>query len=467
MKSENIKKAEGLSLRKLNYLISILTIIISTVLLVASFMTASRYSTVQENTNNYIFWQQTAEQLQFGSDYLTEEVRSFSVTADRVHLNNYFEEATVTKQRDTALETIKEHLEGTEACEHLERAMEKSVELMEREYYSMRLTVESKGYDLLTFPEEIQNVKLSGEDAALSSEEKFALAESMVFDDTYRDYKNEIYKEIRLCVGALADYTEENISGEFDNLSILLVVQQVLTIGLIIVIVIVIILTSVQVISPLIKAIPRIKQEKPLPVRGAYEYKYLAKTYNKMFDANQAQKRKLTHAATHDALTGVFNRAGYDKIISSIYNDNYAVLMIDIDNFKSINDTYGHTEGDRALNAVVSEIKKIFRVDDNICRIGGDEFVVFMYHITNRAETKTMIRNKIHIINESLKKLEGYATVSISAGAAFAHDDEDPEEVVKNADVALYDVKEHGKHDCRFFEDIIKNDDKKDDNKDE
>ena len=456
MKAENSKKTDGISLRKLNYLISILTLIISTVLLVASYMTANRYSTVQSNTKNYIFWQQTAEQLQFGSDYLTEEVRSFSVTGDKAHLNNYFEEATITKQRDKALDTIKKHLEGTEACEHLELAMEKSVELMEREYYSMRLKVEANGYDLSTFPQEIRDVKLSDEDAALSPEAKSSLSESMVFDDTYREYKNEIYKEIRLCVGALADYTEKNISGEFDNLTTLLIVQQVLTIGLIIVIIVVIILTSVQVISPLIKAIPRIKQDKPLPVRGAYEYKYLAKTYNKMFDAHQAQKRKLTHAATHDALTGVFNRAGYDKIISSIFSDNYAVLMIDIDNFKSINDTYGHTKGDRVLNAVVNEIRKNFRVDDNVCRIGGDEFVIFMYHITSRAETKMMIRNKINLINESLRTLEGYATVSISAGAAFARDDEDPENVVKNADTALYDVKEHGKHDCRFYEDIVK-----------
>ena len=108
------------------------------------------------------------------------------------------------------------------------------------------------------------------------------------------------------------------------------------------------------------------------------------------------------------------------------------------------------------LGRVVNEIRKNFRVDDNVCRIGGDEFVIFMYHITSRAETKAMIRNKINLINESLRTLEGYATVSISAGAAFARDDEDPENVVKNADTALYDVKEHGKHDCRFYEDIIK-----------
>ncbi|MBQ7671147.1 MAG: GGDEF domain-containing protein [Clostridia bacterium] len=454
MKSDKTKKAEGLSLRKLNYLISILTIIISTVLLVASFMTASRYSTVQSNTNNYILWQQTAEQLQIGSDYLTEEVRSFSVTGDRTHLDNYFNESTVTKQRDTALETIRENLAGSDALAHLERAMEVSVELMDREYYSMRLTVESKGYDPEEFPKEIRDVKLSDADASLSDEEKYALAESLVFDGTYRDYKNEIYKEVRLCVASLAEYTEENISGEFDHLSVLLIVQQVLTIGLIVVIVIVIVLTSVQVISPLISAIPRIKQEKPLPVRGAYEYKYLAKTYNKMFDANQAQKRKLTHAATHDALTGVFNRAGYDKIIASIYNDNYAVLMIDIDGFKSINDTCGHAEGDRALTAVVEEIKKNFREDDNICRVGGDEFVVFMYHITKRNETKTMIRRKIININHSLRSLDVGASVSISAGAAFAHEDEDPETVVNNSDVALYYVKNHGKHDCMFFEDM-------------
>lgn len=454
---ENIKQenVQGVSLKKLNYFMSAMTLIISAVLLIFTYMTASRYTNVEENTENYIDWQQAAQSLQSGSDYLTEQVRQFAVTGVETYMDNYFTESTETRQREAAIETLEESLSGTESFMHLQNAMAFSEELMDREYYSMRLKAEAIGMDLDGLHGEIRAVELSAEDSALDGEGKSRRAEMILFDSTYSYYKDNISHEVRLAISSLADFTEENISDEFTSLSRLLFIQQMLIIVLVVVILLVILLTSLQVIRPLIKAVPNIKDEKPLPVNGAYEYKYLAKTYNKMYEANKKQKKLLNYEATHDALTGVFNRMGYERIVSSIELYNYAVLMIDLDNFKKVNDTYGHDAGDRVLMEAVSAFKRSFRSNDLICRIGGDEFVIFMNGVDNCDDTKNLIIDKVATINDELQRIEYHDTpVSISAGGAFAEDEKDPELVVKKADMALYNTKKHGKRGCKFYDEI-------------
>ena len=446
---------QGISVKKLNYIMSGITILISILLLITTYVTSTRYTRVENNTEDYIVWQRNAEQLQEGSDYLTEQVREFAATGSRVYLDKYFEESNVTKQRDTALEALRERLEGTESYSHLEAAMGYSVELMDREYYSMRLMIESLGYDPEEYPEEVRLVKLDDDDLALSKEEMAKKAELIVFDDTYHEYKANIKEEIHLCIYGLAEYTEDSIKEEFDSLSRLLLIQQILIIGLVLVIVVVIVLTSLSVIRPLIRAIPHIKEEKPLPLDGAYEYKYLAKTYNRMYEANKKQKRMLNYEATHDALTGVYNRMGYERIVSSIELSGLAALMIDIDNFKGINDTKGHEAGDNALVNVIGEVKKNFRTSDVICRIGGDEFVLFMSGVEATDDTKNLIREKVTEINSNLRKLDHDSPISISVGAAFRDDEADAELLVKKADTALYNVKEHGKRGCKFYDEIM------------
>ena len=135
----------------------------------------------------------------------------------------------------------------------------------------------------------------------------------------------------------------------------------------------------------------------------------------------------------------------YEEGLSS-----YALLLIDVDTFKTVNDTYGHDMGDQILKKVSDLLKKTFRSIDYVCRIGGDEFAIIMVEMTSDLEYT--ILDKISVINEKLSKEEdGLPAVSLSVGVAFSDRENPGDTIFKDADKALYNVKEHGKCGCKIY----------------
>ena len=456
MNSKNKTKKDGISLRKLNYILFFVTLFLLICLAASILLTFTRFSGVRTDTDNYIEWQTAAEKLQIGSDYLTEQVRSFSVTGDRQYLDNYFEESTVTRQRDSSIEAIRQNLSGTDAYDYLASAMEISMKLMEREYYSMRLTVEAYKLNIAELPFEIRSVELSDEDLALSADEQAKKAQDMLFDEEYHGAKELISGNIARCVASIATITRDNMSDSFDKLRVRLILQNALVLMLGAAVVVIVVCTSIFVFKPLIRAVPNIKAEKKISEKGAYEYSYLAKTYNSMFETNKDQKKQLAYEATHDILTNVFNRAGFEKYCDDFSLKNTAMIIIDIDNFKKINDTYGHGTGDRSLVTVAGEIKRNFRTNDIICRIGGDEFVVIMINVRDNDEFRSIIKHKFTRINESIGNPENdLPPFAISAGIVFSDEQcTDSDELFNRADAALYHIKNSGKRSCAFYDEI-------------
>ena len=155
--------------------------------------------------------------------------------------------------------------------------------------------------------------------------------------------------------------------------------------------------------------------------------------------------------AMHDTLTGLYNRAGYDLFMSSLDLKTAYMLLIDVDSFKAVNDTYGHEVGDRVLKKTAGTITAYFRTDDCACRIGGDEFVVFMANTGDRQ--KHLIIDRVNRINAELGKTEGdLPPVSISVGIAHGRHAENAEELFEHADQALYQTKHRGKKGFTFYE---------------
>ena len=443
---------QGISLKTMNYTMSIITIIISIVLLISTLMTQSSYKKTVESTYNYIDWEQTAERLQAGSDYLTDQVRTFVVTGNVKHMNNYFEEANVTQRRDKALALLEENLKGNAAYKYLEESMKESLELMNIEYYAMNLAARAYGYDFSTLPIEVASYIVEDGDLVLSKEDQIKKAMELVFDDTYHDYKERIYNGVNKSIVELGALTEKNLNDAFAKLQRLLIIQQVLIVVIVIVVITLIILTLIQVVNPLIKAIPQIKNEKMLPIEGAYEYRYLAKTYNKMYKASKQHEKFLAYEATHDALTDALNINGFNEIIKGFNFENSALIVVDVDDFKNVNDSSGHLVGDDVLKLLATYLKNYFRRSDVICRMGGDEFVVIVTNINDTKEQRESICDKIKRINEQLSNQQpDIPLCSVSAGVAFGEEGILTEEIIKRADKALYYVKENGKHDCAFY----------------
>ena len=147
-----------------------------------------------------------------------------------------------------------------------------------------------------------------------------------------------------------------------------------------------------------------------------------------------------------DPLTGLMNRRGMkfeiDKIISM--KNNFSILLIDIDYFKKINDTYGHAQGDLVLKFLAEIMQKNFRTNDICCRYGGEEFIVIMPH-SNKQEAYESAERFRKIVQETY--IENIYSITISIGiASWTENSNDISEIFKQADINLYQAKNNGRN---------------------
>jgi len=166
----------------------------------------------------------------------------------------------------------------------------------------------------------------------------------------------------------------------------------------------------------------------------------------------------MTHLAEHDALTDLPNRMVLNEHIShSIslarrYHRNIAVLFVDLDGFKDINDSLGHATGDKLLQSVSKRLLSSVRASDTVSRRGGDEFVILLSEITHPMDAATSAQ-KILSSLRSPHSIEGYdLLVRCSIGISiFPDDGDDSETLVRNADTAMYCAKRNGRNNYSFF----------------
>ena len=442
-------KENGIRLRWVHIIIIIFTAVISFFMLYETFRFSAAFEDVTGATDEFIELQKDADGLMNASDYLTQEVQDFTVTTEKIHLINYFEEAEETKRREKAIEKMKDITgEGT-AYKFLHNAMNESLDLMQTEYYAMKLI--TIACEIEYIPDEVEKVELTKQDAALSNSEKIKLAQRMVHDTTYHRKKEVIRTNMESCLVELEkqthiiqDEANEKLETRLNNIRVIIFIQLAI-------IIVILIMTSVLVILPMLRGVHSIKKDEKLPVKGAYEFRYLAKTYNSMYEAFKKSIASLNYEASHDKLTGLYNRAGYDVLSRSVDLGTTAVLMIDADKFKDINDQYGHDVGDKILQKFARVLRKTFRSEDYICRIGGDEFVVFMMHVTD--ELRDLIILKTKQINSALADVsDELPPASARIGIAFGHDAPDMVTLLKHADEALYNVKENGRGGGSFYD---------------
>lgn len=167
----------------------------------------------------------------------------------------------------------------------------------------------------------------------------------------------------------------------------------------------------------------------------------------------QGERRKrLGSLAFGDALTGLPNRALLQDrleqtlLFSRRHRRSFAAHYVDIDHFKSINDTYGHHVGDGVLVAVSSWLRSVLRDSDTIARIGGDEFVVLQPEIESQRQAEELAAKLCSIRDETLCVSGRDLSVTLSVGCAvFPLDAENPVDILKAADAALYEVKHRGR----------------------
>ena len=164
-------------------------------------------------------------------------------------------------------------------------------------------------------------------------------------------------------------------------------------------------------------------------------------------------QRRLEKMATQDALTGTYNRRAFDLIIEQTIKEvqrsrvPLSVILLDLDEFKQINDTFGHIAGDHVLQHIVRLIAANIRASDVLCRWGGDEFLILL-HGCALHDARTMAEKLRRVVREHPAEYEGKRIeVTVSAGVAESKEDENPDQLFSRVDQALYSAKERGR-DC-------------------
>ena len=168
---------------------------------------------------------------------------------------------------------------------------------------------------------------------------------------------------------------------------------------------------------------------------------------------------KLLYFATHDVLTGLPNRVLLlERIQHAIYVSrrsgiSFAVLFMDLDGFKTINDSLGHAVGDALLVAVGQRIRACIRGEDMVSRVGGDEFVVVMSNLTSAELVEIFSENILSVLRQDFCIDETILRVTASIGVAvYKNSGESVDTLMKNSDAAMYEAKQNGRNTYRFFE---------------
>jgi diguanylate cyclase (GGDEF)-like protein len=167
------------------------------------------------------------------------------------------------------------------------------------------------------------------------------------------------------------------------------------------------------------------------------------------------------YQALHDPLTGLPNRNLFNDRVDSILQlakrngEKFAVVFLDLDGFKEVNDSFGHEAGDLILQSVTQRLKLLLRSSDTLARLGGDEFLLLFPRIKSRADVITVATKINNDFTQAYSVLEKDVYLSASMGISiYPEDGDDARTLIRNADIAMYNIKNQGKNGFCFYSDL-------------
>ena len=178
----------------------------------------------------------------------------------------------------------------------------------------------------------------------------------------------------------------------------------------------------------------------------------LAAGFNAMADAIALSQRSLSRQANHDSLTGLANRAAFHARLegallgSARRKGTQAVLFVDLDDFKDVNDTLGHAAGDEILRVAATRLRDAVRPGDLVARLGGDEFALLLDGCVDQRVALAVAERVVAALAEPVELTGTWVHVGASVGVAFRHGSSDPDSLMREADLAMYRAKGRGKN---------------------
>lgn len=448
----------GINVRILSYILMLIGLLCFILTIYLSAQTIEKYNILTRKTNDFVSAQVKIHEFSDAVEFLTNQAQQAVLTGKLSYMKAYYNEVNVDKRREKALESMQTDMPDldVQVVNDLQYALVKSNNLMEDESKAMKLIAKYYGIEDSRLPEEIVNAPISEYESKMFPAETKERANEYVMGMDYKEKIEQLNFDINRATKRAIYVLESNIISAqqaFDSksrqLAICVIISFVILMGTGII-------YLIFVISPMTSAVNSIENDQLMKGSLSKEMNLLASVYNEMFKQNMETKLRLQREAEHDAMTGLLNRKAYNKLCE-FHRDSMvpmALIIVDIDKFKDVNDTYGHVIGDEAIRRVAALIKESFRTDDYAIRYGGDEFVILMNNFPE--SQKNIIERKISHINTTLLNggSDDFPALSISAGVGFSTEGF-KDELFTKADIALYHTKENGRCGYTFYEEHL------------
>ena len=393
-------RRQGLHIQTLNTVMMAVTVAMCCLIIYTNIRLDNRYNDLLTAEELYNCSVADAQMLQAGSDNLTRQVQLLAETGEREYLDAYFAEV-ASGRREQAVD----HLPANEDERViLNQAKYESDQLMYLEYHIMCLVATANGFEQEGLPPEVRDYALSRTELALEPEAMMEQACVLAFGHEYQSMKASIDQNIASFTELILSREQESFRYYSAQVNRHIAVQQTLMVVLIVCILITGLMLYTQVILVLERFSSALVKGLPLEKRGVYELRYLADVYNRLRDKNRDTEEMLAKKASLDSLTGVCNRGAFEVLVQqrldSIPCAGGALMMLDVDKFKQVNDVHGHAAGDGVLINLAKLLPESFRGSDLIGRLGGDEFGVWLNGLS--PENLSYIQQRIVGVNQRL-----------------------------------------------------------------
>lgn len=451
----NSEKRSNFYLRKVNIVICAGIIVLCTTLFLSVLLLHHEFYGFSRHTENSNEIYEAAINLQDASEYLSEQARLFVLTQNFTYIKNYFEEKNVSKQMENAIERLQKLGEYSTSYIMLTNAYNFSAAVRNQEFYAMKLVLSGmKINENLEIPQELKNTVLSDNDLKLTAEDRAKKAADILFSSDYMKNKNRItenkvysIKNVFWHKNKALHVTSGSIEATFYWIFISILAITGISLFFYF-------LVRKLVLSPLYKHVKSIQAGEKLKLVGSREFQFLAESFNEILEQSIMALNSIKKKAEHDELTGVINRTGFSEIQETLshYSKKIAMVIIDVDKFKDINDTYGHKTGDLVLKSVAQILTESFAPEDYVARIGGDEFSAIVMNFKSNPEEQ--IKNILETVKQKLATLPAtLPKTTVSMGAAFSEYGF-TQFLFEETDKALYYVKENGRNNYKLFSEL-------------
>lgn len=482
-----MKKERKVSIKN----IFIITVVIAILLDTAGFISVgilfNRVSRIRKSSEKIIDCVKYAEQLDEGSQQLTQSVRSYVSDDDLYYFLEYWEYGTVNDMRTEAVSAMKElGITTDDEIEIINTAMEASTGLMEDEKAAMLCMLMSEDLnDETALKEELTEINYN-----LSEDERFTwiddeelassviedvlnaetqtstyaradyveAAKDIVFGADYNDKRNEIADGVSRFNDTVLGRLENELKRSSQNCVNALTLTVVLLIAIIAYIVTTLLMFEKTLIKPVINMSKQIDKNMDLSSFGISEFKDLTNKYNDSKNDMTSTTKELELQAQiykeqsrRDFLTKLANREMLEEYLDGMFAAHvapFALYMMDVDNFKSVNDTYGHPFGDEVLKALGAIFKELGRRHNGIAaRYGGEEFVLTATGITY-GDIDVIADEILESVRKVVLPFEGKdIRFTVSVGSCYSlAENTNRKTIIEYADRALYQSKSTGKN---------------------